>query len=325
MERSRKDELNEWKWPTRPTNEEEFDAMMTSLDSRFSAKGIEPRHRGMMASQQVSWTLKLDGTPILGGSLDRGPPFSPRDLLARVHDWYSDHYGDAMKIDFSPGSFLVVVNGNLWKVRLPMIMGRGELVVNRDLSLAQKDGVGRGPAIHNVLCSVEGLTQAMANKLSDQELAFFFHVFAYGWQAIMTLDSLGGHALFSEAKADFRHSVDAIASRREYGKARWEAAQCAEKILKGFLARAGLSYPTNAGKGHDHLHLGKLLEEKLNIRISEETLTTLKTSPAVRYGEEASTSEQAMASHSALLALLRTLGSHHFVETSDGDSNNGIG
>lgn len=37
MERSRKDELNEWKWPTRPTNEEEFDAMMTSLDSRFSA------------------------------------------------------------------------------------------------------------------------------------------------------------------------------------------------------------------------------------------------------------------------------------------------
>lgn len=74
MERSRKDELNEWKWPTRPTNEEEFDAMMTSLDSRFSAMGIEPRHRGMRASQQVSWTLKLDGTPILGGPPDRGPP-----------------------------------------------------------------------------------------------------------------------------------------------------------------------------------------------------------------------------------------------------------
>ncbi|HDS1637816.1 TPA: HEPN domain-containing protein [Stenotrophomonas maltophilia] len=325
MERSRKDELNEWKWPTRPTNEEEFDAMMTSLDSRFSAMGIEPRHRGMRASQQVSWTLKLDGTPILGGPPDRGPPFGPRDLLAKVHDWYSDHYGDAMKIDFSPGSFLVVVNGNLWRVRLPMIMGEGRLVVNRDLSIAQKDGVGRGPAIHNVLCSVEGLTQPMANKLSDQELAFFFHAFAHGWQAIMTLDSLGGHALFSEAKADFRHSVDAIASRREYGKARWEAAQCAEKLLKGLLAREGHSYPKDAGKGHDHVHLGKLLEEKLGIRISEEILTALKTSPAVRYGEEASTLEQAMASHSALLALLRTLGAHHFVENRDGDSNDGVG
>ncbi len=325
MERSRKDELNEWKWPTRPTNEEEFDAMMTSLDNRFSAEGIEPRHRGMRASQQVSWTLKLDGTPILGGPLDRGPPFSPRDLLARVHDWYSDHYGDAMKIDFSPGSFLVVVNGNLWKVRLPMIMGEGRLVVDRNLSLAKKDGVGRGPAIHNVLCSVEELTQAMANKLSDQELAFFFHAFAHGWQAIMTLGSLGGHALFSEAKADFRHSVDAIASRREYGKARWESAQCAEKLLKGLLARAGHAYPKDGGRGHDHVHLGALLEEKLSIRISENILKILKTSPAVRYGEEASTLEQAMASHSALLALLRTLGSSHFVETSDGESNDGIG
>lgn len=324
MEQSRKDELNEWKWPIRPTNKEEFDAMMTSLDIRLSAKGIEPHHRGMRASQQVSWTLKLDDTQILGGPLDRGLPFSPRDLLARVHDWYSDHYGEAMKIDFSPGSFLVVVNGNLWKVRLPRIMGRGELVVNRDLSIAQKDGVDRRPAIHNVLCSVEGLTQALANKLSDQELAFFFHAFVHSWQAIMTLESLGGHALFSEAKADFRHSVDAITSRREYGKARWEAAQCAEKLLKGLLAREGHPYPKDAGKGHDHVHLGKLLEEKLNIRIIETILATLKTSPAVRYGEEASTLEQAMASHSALLALLKTLGSHHFVEPSDGDSNSGI-
>jgi len=165
----------------------------------------------------------------------------------------------------------------------------------------------------------------MANKLSDQELAFFFHAFAHGWQAIMTLDSLGGHALFSEVKADFRHSVDAIASRREYGKARWEAAQCAEKLLKGLLAREGHSYPKDAGKGHDHVHLGKLLQEKLGIRISEEILTALKTSPAVRYGEEASTLEQAMASHSALLALLRTLGAHHFVENRDGDSNDGVG
>ncbi|MCO7473029.1 hypothetical protein [Stenotrophomonas maltophilia] len=324
MDQSRKDELNEWKWPTRPTNEEEFDAMMTSLDSRLSAKGIEPHQRGLTASLQVSWTLKLDGTPIPGGPLDRGPPFFPRDLLARVHDWYSDHYGDAMKIDFSPGSFLVVVNGNLWKVRLPMIMGEGRLVVDRNLSLAQQNGVGRGPAIHNVLCSAEGLTQAMANKLSDQELAFFFHAFAHGWQAIMTLDSLGGHALFSEAKADFRHSVDAIASRREYGKARWEAAQCGEKLLKGFLARAGLSYPTSARQGHDHVHLGNLLEEKLNIRICDKILSTLKTSPAVRYGEEASTLEQAMDSHSALLALLKTLGSYDYIEPSDPASGDGI-
>ncbi|HEL5579502.1 TPA: hypothetical protein ACXIGC_001222 [Stenotrophomonas maltophilia] len=314
MSTSRQDELNKWQWPRRPTNEVEFDAMMTSLDGLLAAKGTEPRGRGMAAAMQLSWTLKLDGTPILGGPPDRGAPFSPSDLLARVHEWYAEHYGDAMKVDFSPGSFLVVVNGNLWKIRLPMIMGEGRIVIDRDLSMCQQNGVGRGIAVHNALCSVEGLTQPMASKLSDQEVLFFHRAFAHGWHAIMALDSLGGHSLFSEAKADFRHSVDAIMSRRAYGKARWEAAQCAEKLLKGFLARARHPYPTTAGKGHDHVHLGELLNEKLGIRVDERILSTLKTSPAVRYGEETSSLDQAMDSHSALLALLVLLGPHAYAE-----------
>lgn len=320
MTQSREDELNEWEWPNRPTNEAEFDEMMTSLDRRLSSKGIEPHRRAIMASMQVSWTLKLDGTPFIGGLKDRGPPFSPRDLLARVHAWYSDHYGNAMKVDFSPGTFLVVVNANLWRIRLPMIMGEGVVVVDRDLSKVQQNTVGRDQAIHNALSSVEGLTQPMANKLTDRELVFFHRAFMHGWQAIMTFDSLRGHPLFAHAKADFRHSVEAISSGREYGKARWEAAQCAEKLLKGFLARAGQAYPTNAGKGHDHVHLGKLLDEKLGIHVDERILSTLKTSPAVRYGEEASSLSQAMDSHSALLALLRILGSHDSVQNDHADT-----
>lgn len=313
MTQSRKDQLNEWKWPNRPTNEAEFDAMMTSLDDRLSSKGIEPARRAIMASMQVSWTLKLGGTPMIGGSKDRGAPFEPVDLLARVHDWYSEHFGDAMKVNMSPGTLLVIAKGVLWRIRLPKLFGEGRCVVDRDLSLCRQETVGRGPAIHNVLCSVEGLTQAMANKLTDQELALFLHCFVYGWQAIMTLNSLNGHSLFTEARADYRHSVDAIASGREYGKARWEAAQCAEKLLKGFLAEAGHTYPTNAGKGHDHVHLGTLLQEKLQIRIDEKYLSTLKTSPAVRYGEEGSTLEQAMSSYAALLNLITALGSHKYI------------
>lgn len=59
MSTSRQDELNEWQWPRRPTNEVEFDAMMTSLDGLLAAKGTEPRGRGMAAAMQLSWTLKL--------------------------------------------------------------------------------------------------------------------------------------------------------------------------------------------------------------------------------------------------------------------------
>ncbi|MGA6538429.1 HEPN domain-containing protein [Stenotrophomonas sp. NPDC101269] len=313
MTTSRRDELNEWKWAQRPSNETEFDEMMTSLDAHLSTKGIEPHRRGIMASAQVSWTLKLDGTPILGGPPDRGPPFSPRDLLARVHDWYSEHYGEAMKVDMSPGSVLAMVKGNLWKIRLPMLYGEGRVGIHRDLSDGARNVIGRGPMTINALSCVDGMTQSMANKLTDQDLTLLLDAFADGLQAIMTLDALGGSQLFFEAKADYRHSVEAIVSRREYGKARWEAAQCAEKLLKAFLALAGHAYPTSGGKGHDHVHLGELLKEKLGIQIDEELLLTLKTSPAVRYGEEASSLEQAMASHHALLTLLKALGTNDYI------------
>ena len=85
MTSSKKDELNEWKWQIRPSNVSEFNAMMLSLDRHLSSKGLPPSQRSMRASMQLSWTLGLDGTPIFGGSADRSPDFSSRDLLARVH------------------------------------------------------------------------------------------------------------------------------------------------------------------------------------------------------------------------------------------------
>lgn len=288
--------------------------MMLSLDRHLSSKGLPPSQRSMRASMQLSWTLGLDGTPIFGGSADRSPDFSSRDLLARVHDWYSEHYGNAMKIDMSPGKILIFVNGNLWKLQLPMLMGSMTVVADRDLSLCKQKSIDRGSVVFNVLCAMEGLTQTFASNLSDRELAFIHHAFAHGWQAIMTLDALRGHHLFDEARSDYRHSVDAVATGREYGKGRWETAQCAEKLLKGLLAKEGHSYPKNAGKGHDHVHLGTLIGEKLGISLDERHLATLRTSPAVRYGEESSTLEQAMGSHAALLCLLRALSSHQYIE-----------
>jgi len=237
-------------------------------------------------------------------------------MLARVHDWYTEHYGDAMKVDMSPGSILIYVSGNLWKLLLPMLMGSMTVIADRDLSRFEQTSIGRGPATHNVLCSVTGLTQALANKLSDREIAFIHRAFIHGWQAVMNLNSLRDHQLFDEARADYRHSVEAIISGREYGKGRWETAQCTEKLMKGLLAQAGHGYPTNAGKGHDHIHLGTLIKDKLGINLDDRHLATLKTSPAVRYGEEASTLEQAMSSHAALLYLLRALGSHQYIRES---------
>lgn len=241
---------------------------------------------------------------MFGGPRDRGTPFSPRDLLARVHDWYEENYGDGMKMDMSPGSILFVINDNLWKLKLPKLWGTMDIFADRNLSNEGLTLGVREPATHNVLRSVEGLTQAYASKLSDHEIVFILEAFGHGFQAMSGLESLTGCSLFEEARADYRHSVDAIFSGREFGKARWETAQCAEKILKGMLAKAGYAYPTSTVKGHDHLHLGELVQEKLGIAFDTDALATIKCSAAVRYGELKSTLDQAMESHAALLYVL---------------------
>ena len=281
--------------------------MMTSLDRHLSALDIEPHGRGLNAAMLVSSALGLSGTPILGGPKDHGPPFSPRDLLARVHTWYNENYGDRMKIDMSPGTVLLHLHGNLWKIRIPKFWGSMDVFVDRSLT---NEGVSMGvraPITHNALCSIKGLTQAYANKLTDQELRLIQRAFVGGIQAMAGMDNLKGHLLFDEARADYRHSIDALFSGRELGKARWESLQCIEKILKGLLARDGHGYPTYGPKGHDIVHLGELAQEHLEINIPSDLLASMKCSAGVRYGEITSTRDEALSAHNALIRILLLL------------------
>lgn len=271
--------------------------------------GLGPAQRPLNAALVVSSTLGLSGTPILGGSGDRGEPFSPGDLLARVHDWYEETYGEKTKIDFSPGSVVVSLHGNLWEMKMPKVWGSFQMFISPDLSnkggrIATRDSP---PVQHNVLCSVQGMTQAYAKRLSKDDMLLLAKKFIAGFDAVVCLDDLKGHNLFNEARGDYRHSVDALLTGHELSKARWDTAQCAEKVLKGLLARDGHAYPTFGAQGHDIKHLGGLAEEKLGIDLPTTDLAMVYCSPAVRYGQEKSTIEQALVAHEALVRLLHLL------------------
>ncbi len=301
--------LFEWLWDIRPATVEEYDRMMTSLDRHLAGLKIDPAQRPLSGVLVVSSTLGLSGTPILGGSGDRGVPFSPRDLLARVHDWYEENYGEKTKIDFSPGSIVVSMHDNLWEMKMPKVWGSVQLFISPDLSnkgnrIATKDS----PLVqHNILCSVQGMTQAYAKRLSNDDMRLLVQKFITGSEAVVCLDDLKGHDLFNEARGDYRHSVDALLTGHELSKARWDTAQCAEKVLKGLLSRDGHRYPTFGAQGHDIQHLGSLTKEKLGIELPAAELAMAYCSPAVRYGQDKNTIERALAAHNALVQLLNVL------------------
>lgn len=296
-----------WTWPKRPTTEVEFNAMMMALDQHLAVKGLRPAQRAFNATRLISMAFKFSA-PILGGRGPRGEPFGPTDLMARVFEWYDATFGERNKIEFSPGSTVMVLRGTYWRIRMPFIQGSFDVVISRNLQFGAVDGVASNtPEPINALQSVEDLTQAYANSLTDEELIYIFNEVAGGYHAVMALESLRGHALFDQARGDYRHSVEALLAGHHLSKARWDNAQCAEKVLKGLLSRAGHSYPTKGASGHDILELGRLVNKNLGVNIPEGCLRSIHCPTIVRYGEMNVDQNEAYTSHKDLLTMLRIL------------------
>ena len=297
--------LDSWTWPERPTDAASFDEMMSSLDQHLAIHGLLPNQRGLNAARLVSIALKLSGTPFFCKDADRGEPFSPRDLLARVFDWYRDSYGERNKIDFSLGYIVWPLRGTYWTMRIPCGYGTVQPFLDRDLkNTGRSIGTSSQPATYNVLTGIEGLTQTYASQLEHDELQQLGTAYGRGYSAMASLDEMRGHGLFDQAKGDYRHSVEALSEGRTLSKARWDNAQCAEKIFKALLDRAGHTYPKSGSKGHDIVHLGELVTNSLGVSVPINMLQAIHCPPSVRYGEVNIDMNSAWTSHAALLEVL---------------------
>ena len=302
------DDADNWTWPVRPTGPAEFDEMMVSVNRHLAVHNLKVHQRAVHASRLISIALGYGGVPIFGTRIDRGEPFSPADTLQRVFEWYRENYGERNKVDPSPGAVVMNHHNTYWRLKIPMVRGSIPLIIDRDLSVGNVEGVFRGPAPpRNVLLQVEHLTQAHASRLSDDDLSYIWSEFRQGWDAVSCLTDLRGHELFNQARGDYAQSVETLLDARTLSKARWDTAQCAEKIFKGLLARAGHSFPTSGGKGHDIAHLGVLMKQHFGLELSKGSLTAIHCPPMVRYGEMNVDPNEAWTSHKELLSVLRSI------------------
>lgn len=301
--------INDWSWPARPTNEAEYDAMMVDLDRHLAAQQLQPAQRSHNAGRLVSMALKLSGTPILSADSDHGEPFGPRDLLARVGQWYDATYGDRNKLDFALGYVVLTLRGTYWSLRIPLIFGTVLPFANRDLSKSGRQLATRTSesATHNVLTGLKGITQTYADRLTDSEMVSVLKSYQRGYVALAALDEFKGHELFDAARGDYGFSVEALIDARALAKARWDNAQCAEKVFKGLLSRAGQAFPTDAARGHDIVQLGQLVSQHFGLALPEPALRLIYCPPKVRYSQVMVTQQEAWTAHEALLAVLGLL------------------
>lgn len=275
---------------------------MRDVDAKLIADGVDVTNRPIMAVGEVS--MRHGDIPIpTGGAAAWLPPemkrFAP--LGQAIKRWYDDAYGDKLKVDPCPGRTVVLVDGDLYELKIPRIMGAVNFIFSR--RFIEEPSISRGPATCNVLQLVEDLTQVKARDISEEAVAAIDGAFRTALPAAYTLEATD-HELMYQARGDVAVAVAALMERSaRYGASKWASLQAAEKTLKAAISLKGGTFKFT----HELSRLAKQLAE-LGVEVDIDTLVSaIQCDPKIRYGEEPCDREQALAAHQASLQLVNVL------------------
>jgi HEPN domain-containing protein len=279
-----------------------FDAMMLEIDAKLAAEGCPIAHRPMHAGREISVRYGIP-MPIAVTDVSRLPPelrpYAP--LSIAITRWYDESYGDRLKIDMSPGRTVVRLDGDLYVVRTPRLLGSAEFHVSREFT--PQPTCGRGPLRCNILQLVEGLTKAKAARLPDEGLTQVASAFTTALHACYTLEATP-HVLLQSARSDMTCAVTALMGRTERaGESKWASLQAAEKTLKAAISLQGEEFAFT----HNLTRLAGSLRDLGVAPDVEPLLAAIQCTPGIRYGEEACSQQEALDAHQASLSLVNAL------------------
>jgi len=286
---------------------EEFEALMEEVDSALQAKGAPIHARQIQAIGEVSKKFKID---LLVGPLRKGATpnlYEGESLSAHILDWFDQQYGERLKVDFSIGYSVVMLKGDAWLLKCPLMYGAVTVVCDRDLKKEYKNfvvnqaGKPQEKAIMNLLRLIEKFPQGLANRLSDEELRDLLNYYISANKLFSTVhDSCAGNELASGAITDFETSARfAVGNVHGYGQSLWASLQAAEKIMKFFIASKGETFP----QIHD---LTKLANQASTLglpKIDESLLKTVQCKAGIRYEQSKHTTQKVVSAHQGALKI----------------------
>ncbi|KAA8769427.1 HEPN domain-containing protein [Burkholderia pseudomallei] len=294
-------------WPAYPANAAEFEELMRAIDKALAQDGLKPFQRPMHVGRKLWEAFGWGGQVFPPEALADQPGFAGDVLMAKANRWYDVIYGEKLKSDWAFGFAPFRLSNSVWRVRAGVMYGQVRLFIDRSLGNGGVQLGARGvEASVNTLREVEGITQGLANQLSDRELSEFFHFFIFVHESLQWRESLPHTELLDMARHDYDQSTSDVLAHR-FGQARWAAQQAVEKTLKGLLTIAGTAFPTGGPNGHNLRHIAQILKDRHGIELANVLLDAATCSPKVRYGEEVSSEDQALAANHAVLGVLEQL------------------
>lgn len=275
-------------------SESEFHSLMEQVDAQLRSENIVVIARPIKGLRAISsrYGLGLRVLPIANRASESGV-YTGDDLVIRVYDWFDCRYGDQLAVDFGPGHTVVLIRGDLYRVRLPRNFGRVAFVAD---PFAQGQDIypslthmGQMATV-NVLDCVKGLQPAMSQALKASELRDIKDRIQLDTLRFTAIEKLYNTSLGGAAKADLRASIDRLMDNPPHnGQSRWASLQAAEKFLKIYIDDKTRSYP----KGHNLRKLADMAGIRLALGLTDTLLDRVQCDAGVRY-ELTSSREEAI-------------------------------
>jgi hypothetical protein len=285
-------------------NKAEFENMMEEIDNLLKDKNIPIHARTISAlpliSQKIKKTIVMDGE--IEFDINSFDEFS---IPYHVNNWYNNKYGDKLKFDFRPGSSVLLIKKDPYEVEIPRFITPLNVVYDRDLAKYRRIPpviISKHKIECNSLNSIKGLTQVIANELSDLELLEIHNYFVNVTKLYNEFLLISKHKFIKEALGDLKQAVGSIVdSQMQLGMSRWSTLQFSEKILKACALK-------ESGK-HPFTHLLEEiipgLKNKEFSKIQKKDIAAIQCSTNVRYDTKSSTLEDAVKAHHSSLNIAR--------------------
>lgn len=309
--------LRSEKWPL-PSDEQSFQSYMARLDSYFQDLGLPIPARQLTAVAEICYDLG-ENRPVPRDHEPKDGSYSGDDLIVRALRWYEDVFGDALKLYPPMPGTLVMLRGDPWHIRFPLITGTAVFFAGQwpECPALISTDIGFRPLNHdecesvevtrrrfNVLAYIVDLPAGLRDNLRPHELEGVLHVFLKNMLYSQTLTSTRGYTYVEEALGDMSASVYHVIQRPpQAGLAQWSAHQALEKMLKSYLHHAGIEYPTGGRDGHNLELLATDVRRDSGLRLDSARISDVATVPSVRYDASITDLRSALMAHSAAMEL----------------------
>lgn len=282
--------------------ENEFKKMVEGIDEKFKKQNIPIFQRPLRAIREICIKKNIRLSVIPKEHAIPGK-YEGDSLVAHIHKWFENKYGDRLKISLSPGSVAVMIKGDAWKINFPLFFGNARFVFDPELEKYEDEPKTQKNVpymIVNPLKFIDGFTSEYARTMTRNEMIELKDNLVLGLEALQLLREIKEKPYIPEARADLSSGVDNVFSQPpHYGQSKWASLQFTEKLFKCFLKLKNVSFQKN----HDLEYLLDLFTQNGLQVIPLNIIQNIQCPAGVRYGEINVSLEEAIQAHKSSLII----------------------